>query len=387
MSISNEQQKNQLSTLEMAIEAVNMAWWEMNIVTGEVSYHKRKTDILGYRKEDFRHYRDFMALVHPDDYEPAMEAMRNHFKGIAPTYETEYRIRNSQGEYKWFYDKGTIISRDEKGKPLKIIGFVIDVTHQKEIEQSIRDLNAGLEVKIKERTAELMEANRAKSELLSRMSHELRTPLNSILGFAQLLGMGTLDSRQQRNIENIVSAGRNLLELVNEVLEINQMDSGITELERSRVNVGESIRHSIDPLKVFADKKQVKILIVTDPEGIEIIADRSKVEQVLKILADNAIRYNSPGGTVTVTASVDNSGEMPMALIKVADTGSGIDPEYLPKLFNPFERIGQQKEDQGVGLGLALAKRMIQAMGGSIRVASEPGKGSTFTVEMPAAGI
>jgi PAS domain S-box-containing protein len=371
----------------MAIEAVNMAWWEMNIVTGEVFFHKRKTDILGYRQEDFKHYRDFMALVHPDDYEPAMEAMRNHFKGTTPTYETEYRIRNQWGDYKWFYDKGAIVSRDENGKPLKIIGFVIDITHQKEIEQTIRDLNASLEKKIEERTAELVEANRAKSELLSRMSHELRTPLNSILGFAQLLQMGQLNPVQEKNIGNILAAGKLFLELVNEVLEINEMETGLLKFELIPVDVLKPIRNSVEALREFAAMKKVSVTINPTSPGFVVLADETKVELVLKNLIDNAIRYNKPDGNVSLKlARIKEEGQEWITLI-ISDTGCGIEPQYLPRLFNPFERIGIQKPDQGVGLGLAFAKKVINAMGGRIRVESTVDAGSSFIVDLPASEV
>ncbi len=123
--------------LEFALEASNLAWWEMDCKTGAVRFHRRKTDILGYKYESFKHYSDFTALLHPDDYEPSMQAMRDHILGKKPTYQVDYRIKNSTGEYIWFQDIGKISDRDEKGNPLTITGMVLDITERKRLEESL----------------------------------------------------------------------------------------------------------------------------------------------------------------------------------------------------------------------------------------------------------
>jgi len=123
--------KENTSRLELAMQAANMAWWEMDILTGNVTFGNRKAEMLGYPPEKFKHYTDFTALLHPEDYEKTMNAMRRHYEGLSDKYEVEYRILNKSGEYKWLYDKGAIVKRDSKGKPLNITGLVIDITEQK----------------------------------------------------------------------------------------------------------------------------------------------------------------------------------------------------------------------------------------------------------------
>jgi len=125
------------SRVALAMDSANMAWWEMDIPTGTVVFDKKKTDMLGYQAEDFKSYKDFMALVHPEDSEKAMNSMRNHFSGIADKYETEYRIRSKTGTYKWFYDIGSITVRDANGNPIKVVGIVIDISERKKSEEAL----------------------------------------------------------------------------------------------------------------------------------------------------------------------------------------------------------------------------------------------------------
>ncbi|MCX6247641.1 MAG: PAS domain-containing protein [Bacteroidetes bacterium] len=129
--------KVNISRLELAMQSANMAWWEMDITTGNVAFHKRKTEMLGYSADKFTHYKDFMALVHPEDCEKAMDAMKRHIEGSVDKYEVEYRILTSTGEYKWFFDIGTIVERGSKGEPLFVTGLVVDITIYKQAEAAI----------------------------------------------------------------------------------------------------------------------------------------------------------------------------------------------------------------------------------------------------------
>jgi PAS domain S-box-containing protein len=399
--------------LELAIDAVNMAWWDMDIITGNVIFHPRKAHMLGYKPEQFNHYRDFMNLVHPDDYETAMTAMRNHFAGKAPTYDTEYRIKTSEGNYKWFYDIGTIVSRDENGKPLKIIGFVIDISRQKQTEQQIVDLNANLEMKILERTAELAAMNErllveievrkaaeeesiramneakkamlAKSEFMSRMSHELRTPLNSILGFAQLMELGELNNGQRKGINHILKSGKQLLNLINEVLDITQIETGRFSLSLEPVQPKNIFNEVLKVVKPLAEKKNVSVEILSSEyDNLFVKADYQRFKQALINLVENGVKYNKDGGTVIIKTEPlpDFPKENVPLKILVTDNGVGIAKEDIPKLFSPFERIGKnQNGAQGSGLGLTLVKNLVNVMGGQVGVESSTEVGSTFWMQ------
>ena len=401
------------SRLELAIEAVNMAWWDMDVPTGNVIFHPQKAHILGYQPEQFIHYTDFMRLVHPDDQETSMQAMRDHFSGKALTYDTEYRIQSKTGEYKWFYDIGTVTNRDENGKALKIIGFVIDVTKQKQAEQQLHELNLNLEQKIADRIKDIYEVNqqllqeiderkkaeedaksatlkaekamKAKSEFLSRMSHELRTPLNAIMGFAQLLDLGELNNVQRKGVDHIIKGGKQLLELINVVLDINQIESGRLSFSLEAVQISNIFAEILDVNMASANQKQVKLDVVYETSSnCSILADYQRIKQVIGNLVDNAIKSCSQDGNVNILVQ-----ELPRlkpikARISVIDNGKGISAEDLPQLFNPFSKVkSMQNESQGIGLGLTIVKKLVDFMGGIIGVNSEIGKGSTFWVEFP----
>ena len=153
--------KENNSRLELAMKVANMAWWEMDILTGKVNFEKRKAEMLGYNPDQFTHYQDFTKLLHPDDFERAMNAMQEHFDGKVDKYEVEYRILAKSGEYLWFYDIGSIVKRDLIGRPLIVTGVVLNITERKKTDEALKQLNEALEDRVVERTAELLKSNTA----------------------------------------------------------------------------------------------------------------------------------------------------------------------------------------------------------------------------------
>jgi signal transduction histidine kinase/CheY-like chemotaxis protein len=226
-------------------------------------------------------------------------------------------------------------------------------------------------------------ANLAKSEFLSRMSHELRTPLNAILGFAQLLELDELNERQRDNVAHIVSGGRHLLDLINEVLEISRIEAGSMSPAIEPVHAPTMIRDALELIGPIADQRGISLTANTHGfADVWIAADQQLLKQVLLNLLANAVKYNRDAGSVTVTLRPSDS----RVQIGVTDTGLGIAQDQLPMLFTPFERLGAESSGvEGTGLGLVLALRLAEAMGGTIRVESQPWIGSTFSVDMPLA--
>jgi len=246
---------------------------------------------------------------------------------------------------------------------------------------------AELERRVEERTRELSaatteadRANRAKSEFLSRMSHELRTPLNAILGFGQLLEMDALAGRQGESVEHIMRAGRHLLGLINEVLDISRIEAGRLQLSLEPVPVRETLGQALQLVTPMAASLSIAVRLDTIDERLHVLADRQRLQQVLLNLLSNAIKYNRPRGTVTVACERVAEGRVRIA---VTDTGEGIAADKLERLFVPFDRLGAEATSvEGTGLGLALSKPLVEAMRGTLRVQSVPGTGSTFAVEL-----
>ena len=238
------------------------------------------------------------------------------------------------------------------------------------------------EMALHKATAAAEKANLAKSAFLSSMSHELRTPLNAILGFAQLMESGSPlpTTAQQRSIEQILKAGWYLLELINEVLDLALIESGKLSLSMDPVSLAEVIQECAIMIEAEALERRISVSFPNFDMPYFVKVDRTRLKQVVINLLTNAIKYNRIAGTVVVACVVTTSGRI---RISVADSGEGLSPEKVAQLFQPFNRLGQEMSgEEGTGIGLVTAKRLIEFMDGTIGVESTVGKGSVFWVEL-----
>nr|WP_255721763.1 ATP-binding protein [Ectothiorhodospira lacustris] len=248
--------------------------------------------------------------------------------------------------------------------------YLRDVTDRKQIETIL--------IQAKE-TAE--HANRAKSEFLSSMSHELRTPMNAVIGFAQLLEYDPhLNQEQLENILEILSAGRHLLELINELLDLAHVESGVMQLDIQPVKLCEVLQGCLDLLQPLADQRAIQLSYRCDG-ALKVSADPMRLRQILVNLISNAIKYNRRQGSVHISVhALDNH----RICIAVEDTGNGIAEDQMNRLFQPFSRLGNTDDAvEGLGIGLSITQRIVQLMGGSIGVESRLHAGSRFWVELP----
>jgi len=226
--------------------------------------------------------------------------------------------------------------------------------------------------------AEAARANAAKSEFLSRMSHELRTPLNSILGFSQILELDELAPEQRSNVGYIVRAGRHLLSLINEILDMASIEAGRLDLSVEPVSVEHVASEALELVAPLANEREVSM--EADPPGhaVYVLADQQRLLQVLINLLGNAVKYSPRGAEVVISWGAEGD----RAHIEVRDSGPGIPTDELDRIFAPFERLEADAHSEGTGLGLALARSLIEAMDGSITVASVVGEGSVFSIEL-----
>ncbi len=259
--------------------------------------------------------------------------------------------------------------------PALFTAYLRDITARKQAQEAM--------VAAKE---EAERANNAKSEFLSRMSHELRTPLNAILGFGQLLQMQSLPPAQHERVGHIVNAGRHLLDLINEVLDIARIEAGRVELSLEPVRVADALTETLDLIRPLAHERGVTLDALPADHPLRdghVMADRQRFKQVLLNLFSNAVKYNRQGGAVRIAFEHGEAGSL---RVSVSDTGVGIAPENLSRLFVAFDRLGAEHSTvQGTGLGLALSKRLIEAMGGFVGVESKPNEGTRFWIDLPRA--
>jgi PAS domain S-box-containing protein len=290
----------------------------------------------------------------------------------------EEEVPSGAGKRKYLSLK--FVLRDRANVPYALCGVATDITERIESEERERRARHDAD----DARTEADRANRAKSEFLSRMSHELRTPLNSILGFAQVLQLDHMSDDQNESVAQILKAGRHLLALIDEVLDISRIEAGGLTLSPEPIHVTELLREVIGLVQPLAARHMVRVQPpAMDGDSRHVLADRQRLKQVLLNLLSNGIKYNKEGGTVRVTIERLDSGRIRLSVI---DTGIGIDPAKLERLYVPFDRLGaEQSRVDGTGLGLALSKRLLEAMDSFIHVDSRPALGSTFAFELPEA--
>jgi PAS domain S-box-containing protein len=309
-----------------------------------------------------------MDFVHPEDQGLILEALERAFANDE-IMKVRFRGLHTDGRWVMIESRGRAL-RDTQGKATGAVIISRDVSESVEAERALQLAKTEAEA-----------ANVAKSEFMSRMSHELRTPLNSVLGFAQILQMEMESPSELEMIGYIVKSGGYLLELINEVLDISRVESGSIGVSLELMSIDTLVAQCLEVVSSDAAVAGVEIVDECEVTG-QVRADPQHLKQVLVNLLSNAIKYNHAGGTVTLTC-VEDAGHVRLT---VTDTGPGIDPQLHERLFAPFDRLdAEAKGIEGTGLGLALSRGLMEAIGGSLGVESAPGAGSSFWIELPRA--
>lgn len=295
-------------------------------------------------------------MLHPDDVALCTQTLADHLRDATQPHSMTVRVRHKEGHWVWVQSRGSRMM-DDTSQAVRVFGTQTDIT-----------------ALVQARLAD--EANRAKTEFLSRMSHELRTPLNAILGFGQLMSMGgELSTVQADHLTEITNAGRHLLGLVNEVLDLSQIEAGRMRVHMQGVTLRPLVLKSTHLLEPLAKAGKVSLLIDITPDLV-VHADPKRLEQVLVNLVSNAIKYNHEDGWVKVMARRDPDDQV---RISVMDNGRGITTADQALIFKAFERGSAESTGvQGSGLGLSLTKKFLELMQGEIGFESVPNQGSTF---------
>ncbi|HVC71844.1 MAG TPA: PAS domain S-box protein [Acidimicrobiales bacterium] len=327
--------------------------------------------VLGRRFGDLA-VPDLLARVHPEDSARVVDDFARMVAGTKPSVQTRFRVQHAEGHWVTLDTRGQAVF-DDDGAFAGAVIVTRDMTVRITAEQRLRDAREAAE-----------RASHAKSEFLSRMSHELRTPLNSILGFSQLLQMDELPDEQSGFVDHILRAGRHLLDLIDEVLDIARIESGHLDLLMTPVALAEIVNDAVELSRPMADDAGVEVRVTIGPgRDLLVHADRQRLLQVLLNLLSNAVKYNRPGGWVEVSCQEGAPGHLRLLVV---DNGRGIDAEDGDRVFTPFDRLGAEMTGvEGTGVGLALSQHLVQRMGGRIGFASAVGEGSSFFVELATA--
>jgi len=364
---------------KFALEGAGDGVWDWDLINGRAFYSSRCRALLGLTQEDLDDTPQALREhVHPDDLERVESTFlqfRQEGRGIL---QLECKLRHRDGHDIWALLRGKVVARDALGNPARVVGTFSDITPIKQAERALRD----------KQSAEA--ANQAKSEFLSRMSHEIRTPLNAVHGFAQLLkqrldqseSVSTSPRELTEYAERILSGSEHLNELVNEVLDLQQIESGAVTLKTEWIDLHDAVNQCVHMLGPMASRFGIALRAPIEP-GWQVWSDRKRLKQVLNNLVSNGIKYNRPSGEVRLSLS---GAPNDAVQIMIEDTGLGMDAGQLARLFQPFERLGRDTSAiEGSGLGLVITRSLIQAMGGEIEIRSAPNAGTRIVITLPQA--
>lgn len=358
----------------LAIQSASFGVWDLDLPSQTVHYPPQWKALLGYEGTDTRDStQTWRDRVHPEDLQRMLGLLTDHLAGRSPSYEAEFRLRAVDGSYRTVLSRGRVVERDAQGAPVRAVGTLVDHTDREEARRLRLELDR----------AEA--ASKAQTAFISRMSHELRTPLNAVLGCAQILArrIGNADVELLRqHVAHIEHAGWRLLRMVDDVLDLAQIESGALRVEKRPVALAPLVRAAVAAVAPVALRSAVQLVAGELPSDARVQADAGRLQQSIENLLGNAVQYNRPDGSVRI--AVERSAHE--WRLKVTDDGLGIPAAELPHLFEPFRRLGRPASAvEGIGIGLALTRSMVDLMGGRLSVQSDEGVGSCFEIALAAA--
>ena len=372
--------------LRFALAVAHQGWFDLDVPTGRLAASPEYAVMLGYTPDEFTtNYQQFLDSVHPED-RAAVHAIFQRGLASDQAIEHTYRRSTKAGDWLWMDSVGRVVEWDKSGKPLRMIGIHMEVTERKRNLEELEQYRRHLEELVAARTAELSAAkevaegaNVAKSAFLANMSHEIRTPLNAITGMAHLIRRGGVSPRQEERLAKIEVASQHLLETINAILDLSKIEAGKFALDIAPVHIQTLAANVASMLQDKVRAKGLELVVDVPPAG-PLLGDPTRLQQALLNYASNAVKFTDRG-TITLRARIEEEDDRGARVrFEVEDTGIGIAPEILPKLFSAFEQADNSITRQygGTGLGLAITRKFAQLMGGDAGVSSLPGRGSTF---------
>ena len=355
---------------QLVSRATADAIWDWDVVANVISYSKSFGTHFGYPAAEFESTIELESnRFHPDDHDAVMASLSAFFASHEEAWSAEYRYRCADGSYAFVYDRGYVV-RDVAGKPLRMVGSMMNITSQRQAQEDLRMAKEAAEA-----------GNLAKSEFLANMSHEIRTPMNGIIGMTDLALETELNRDQREYLGMVKSSAHSLLSLINDILDFSKIEAGKLELEAIDFSLRDCVGGMLKPLGLRADQKGLELVadIHSDvPDHLN--GDPMRLRQILVNLTDNAIKFTERGEVVVAVSSQSiGNGESELTFC-VSDTGIGIPQEKQAAIFEAFAQAdgSTTRTYGGTGLGLSIASQLIQKMGGRIWIESKVGEGTTF---------
>jgi PAS domain S-box-containing protein len=367
--------ESQAAQLAMAMQSAGDGLWAYDAKAGQLELSPPWIQMLGYGADELPSDLSVCKrLIHPDDWDAARSAI-GEVETSDGMIERQVRVTTRSGTPLWMLVRGRVVERDAAGRARRLVGTLINISTQKQIEAELRDAKEVAEA-----------ASAAKSRFLAIVSHEIRTPMNGVLGFASLLGETQLNPTQSEYLEMIQGSGKILVAIINDILDFSRIESGALELAQEHFSPVDAIAEVCDLMQPQAREKGIALECPMQANGqLRFLGDSLRFRQILLNLIGNAIKFTEVGGVQVAT--VDNIGAdgQPWLTVEVRDTGSGIPAGNLRSIFEPFAQADMSvtRKYGGTGLGLAITSRLVELMGGAIEVESTPGKGSIFRVHLP----
>lgn len=356
---------------ELASASAGLGVYELDAATATVHLDAKAAALHGLGDAPIAIPRaQLNDMVLQEDLAQARDAVDRALEN-GDVFKMSYRLRRTDQVVRWLEATGRLVMNPQL-QQVRVVGVVRDVTEER----------AQVEMTMKRDAAERVA--RAQREFLSRLSHELRTPLNAILGFAQLMLIDTsraLPPTQTRQAQLILTAGRQLLSLIEDVLDLSKVESGDIPMSIQTVDVCQSVRACLPLIDTARAGLNITLLDHLPASPLMAQVDPQRLQQIVMNLLTNACKYNRPDGRVTVDGRLDGQ----QVIIEITDTGLGLSPDELAQLFQPFKRITPRPEVEGTGLGLYIVRQLVERMGGQVSVHSHKGEGSCFTVRLPGA--
>jgi PAS domain S-box-containing protein len=395
--------------LNLAIQGTRAGLWDWSLQTGKVICNDLWANMIGYELSELEPltFRTWEKLTHPEDVIKSDAIIEKYFRGEVDSYECETRMKHKQGHWVWVLDRGMLVERDSSGNPLRMIGTHIDISRQKRGEADLKaqmDANQMLYEEYQVQNEELLNSieriqrineeyqiarqkaevsDRLKSAFLANMSHEIRTPMNGIIGFSEMMTDPDLKPADRNEYAKIiVDSSRQLLAIVNDILDISRIEAGLVFLAMEDTSVNELINTLFAFFEPQALEKNVifkSVKSLNDKES-EVRTDKTRLRQILTNLLNNALKFTAVG-------EIEFGYVLKEGVLQffVRDTGIGIPPELHEKIFEPFRQAELEISFHygGTGLGLSISSKLAELLGGKIWLESVPGKGSVFYFTIP----